>query len=408
MKFLVILLLLISASIADATVWHVKLSGGTTGNCSTAVGSSDPGIYIRSIVTALGCMNPATAGSGGGHTVRIYTGVYAEAINNIIPGGTSWTNYFTIEKNPGDVVEIKPTSCSALIVIDVRRTNSRYFQIKGTSPTDRLKITAGNGTCNNDGIKFATSTSLGTPTFGRLMYLEVSNAINHGIQFTANSTNNEVKYSYIHSNGDQINVDDTHGAYIHSANNLFEGNIFESNCNRGLQIFNTSSNNAHNNIVRGNIFRFNGTCEPAAGVVLSSGNNIQFYGNFVYGNTSHGVSVSQNSPVGTLIYNNTIYNNDGSAINIISGVNTVIRNNIMRNNNATVTDTGSGTIQSNTLTSDPLFVNAAAGDLCVLTGSPAINAGVATIASGVTRVYNGSAPDIGACERFGHSSAVVH
>jgi hypothetical protein len=299
-------------------------------------------------------------------------------------------------------VTIAPTSCSALIVIDVRRANSKFFQIKGVSFSDRLKIQAGLGTCTNDVIKFATSSSLGTPTFGRLQYLEVTGALNHGIQFTTSATNNEIKDNWIHHNGNNAaNVDDTHGMYIHSADNLVEGNLVESNCNRGLQIFNSGSNNAHRNIVRRNIFKTNGTCEASANVVLSSGNDIQFYGNFVYGGNANGVSITSNSPLRTLIYNNTIYDNDSAGVSVFAGASgTRIINNIIRSNGSTVSDSGTSTVQTTNLTTDPSFINAGTGNLCLETGSSAINAGTATIATSpaVTRLFNGAAPDIGACE----------
>jgi hypothetical protein len=409
-------LILCFALNAEAATYYVKKagSGGSdANNCTAAQTESTPKLTINS---ALGCFNPATAGSGAGHTIRIYAGVYAEALNNNIPGGTSWNAPFTIEKNPGDAVEIKPSSCSALIVIDVRRTNSKFFQIKGSSRTDLLKITAGTGTCTNDAIKFALSSTLGAPSFGRLQYLDVNGAINHGIQFTSSSGFNEIKDNWIHDNGDQVNVDDTHGMYIHSPDNLIEGNLVEDNCNRGLQIFNSGTNNAHRNIVRRNIFRENGTCETSSQVVLSSGNNIKFHDNILYSGNQHAIGVNQNGPTGTLIYNNTMYDHATSSpcINIQAGASgTRIINNICRNpsgSGSTVTDAGTGTVQTTNLapSTNPGFLDPANGNFSLATGSAAINQGTATIATGVTRLFNGSAPDIGAHETFPFASGIAN
>jgi hypothetical protein len=394
---------------AEAAVYHVKKagSGGSASNdCTEMQTEETPALTINQ---ALACFNPATAGSGAGHTIRIYAGTYAEAINNIIPGGTSWSNPFTIESNPGDTVVIAPTSCSALIVIDVRRTNSKFFQIKGTSTSDRMKIQAGLGTCTNDAIKFASSSSLGAPSFGRLQYLEVTGAINHGIQFTSSSGFNEIKDNWIHNNGDQVNVDDTHGMYIHSPDNLIEGNLVEDNCNRGLQIFNSGTNNAHRNIVRRNIFRENGTCETSSQVVLSSGNDIKFHDNILYSGNQHAIGVNQNNPQRTLIFNNTMYDHATSSpcINIQAGANgTRILNNICRNpsgNGSLLTDAGSNTVNTTNLSpsTNPGFVAPASADFSLAAGSAAINQGTATIATSpatITRLFNGSAPDIGAHE----------
>jgi hypothetical protein len=39
--------------IAGATTFWVSITGGSTGNCGTAVGASDPNIYLRSIGAAI-------------------------------------------------------------------------------------------------------------------------------------------------------------------------------------------------------------------------------------------------------------------------------------------------------------------------------------------------------------------
>src|SRR5262249_53084520 len=68
-------------------------------------------------------------------------------------------------------------------------------------------------------------------------------------------------------------------------------------------------------------------------------------------------------------------------------------------NSGGIADSGTGTVQSNNLTGiDPMFVNPAADDFRLQSGSPAINAGTSSIANGITISFDGSAPDVGALE----------
>src|SRR5262249_43040600 len=104
-----------------------------------------------------------------------------------------------------------------------------------------------------------------------------------------------------------------------------------------------------------------------------------------------------------LVYNNTIVGNGGPCINVgsasqVSGA--IIKNNICYQNQGNIVDSGSaGTIQSNNLIGiDPKFVNPAVNDFHLQSGSPAINSGTSSIATGITIPFNGSAPDIGAFE----------
>lgn len=72
------------------------------------------------------------------------------------------------------------------------------------------------------------------------------------------------------------------------------------------------------------------------------------------------------------VYNNTFYNN-GSDIQAASGGSGYIQNNIAYPRGASI---ASGYSTSNNLTTDPLFVNPAAGDFTLQLSSPAIDKGV--------------------------------
>jgi parallel beta-helix repeat protein len=116
-----------------------------------------------------------------------------------------------------------------------------------------------------------------------------------------------------------------------------------------------------------------------------------------YNNANTGIYADNST--NTRIYNNTVYGNGGDGIHV-NGSGVEVRNNIAYQND---TNLNVGSVaQSNNLTTDPKFVNAAGANFRLLASSPAINAGVTltavtTDADG-TRRPQGTAYDIGACE----------
>jgi len=108
------------------------------------------------------------------------------------------------------------------------------------------------------------------------------------------------------------------------------------------------------------------------------------------------------------VYNNTIVGNSGACIQILNSTwddgtgPDVVKNNICYQNgqNTIIDGSGTGTVQlnNNLIGIDPKFVNSAADDFRLQSGSRAIDAGTSNIAPGITIPFNGSAPDIGAFE----------
>lgn len=149
-------------------------------------------------------------------------------------------------------------------------------------------------------------------------------------------------------------------------------------------------------------------------------NNISVYNNVVYDSGRDGIHLikhAQDEGVGVIanisIVNNTVYN-VGSAANhaatgikvthTVTGTNVRVRNNITWNIDGADSSFSSWVTTSNNLfgTSNPLFVNAGAGDFHIQSGSPARNAGTSTDApatdfDGQARPQ-GTADDIGADE----------
>ena len=138
-------------------------------------------------------------------------------------------------------------------------------------------------------------------------------------------------------------------------------------------------------------------------MVIASGSGNVAYNNLIYGNPAEGLTVGYGVS-NAAIYNNTFYNN-GTGIYIGSGsANALVRNNVVWQSGTAYSNAGAGTTQDHNLwgTSDPRFVNAAAGDFHLQLGSPAIDIGAAisivpTDLDAFPRPY-GTAYDIGAYE----------
>lgn len=132
-----------------------------------------------------------------------------------------------------------------------------------------------------------------------------------------------------------------------------------------------------------------------AGTALADANEISF--NFFYNLLHKGVLARSSH---TKIDNNTFWNVVGINVHLdtASTQNVRVRNNIMLAGGTAITDVSTAAVKQTNLTSgtpSAIFQNTATGDLCLKsTATGAINQGTAIVGF----AFNGSAPDIGACE----------
>lgn len=371
---------------AHADTFYVTKNGHNNHTCNDAKSRTKSKLTINAGLTCL------TAGD----TLSIGAGTYDENIDSNdseIPSGTSWDNVITISAIPGESVILKPQR--AYEVVSLAGAHICYVVFDG------LVLDATNVSTD------AFSMTNGTHHI-RLQNSEIKNAPRQGILVTKGTggTDHHIFRNLdIHDNGHDSF---SHGMYISTSNNLIERNQVYRNSGYGIHIYDDVGD-VNNNIVRFNITWGNSTTHCcSAGILVGSGKANIAYNNIVYSN-AYGIIAGFSNAIDTKIYNNTVYSNIHYGIqNRSTSANAIIKNNIVYLNPHPIEDLGPNAALARNLTSDPMFVNAAALDFRLKPGSPAIDAGeilseVTVDFRGVNRT-NGNGPDIGAYE-FGIDDA---
>ena len=364
-----ILFNLIGAFTAEATTYYVATTGNDTHVCTTAQTSTTPKRTIKSGIT---CLNP-------GDTLYIRAGTYTEQIDLMGPNKTGTAgHYITIAGYPGETVTVRYSDgpigygvikawgnrgwliFDNLILDGALSGNQTGWQIRGG---------------NHDFI---------------LRNLEIKNFRYNGV-YLDGANNVQILNCKIHH---QVSVDANrwYGIYYHhGANGVIEGNEIYNNPGGGIHAYPGTISNL---IIRGNRIHDNNTMTTSSveGIIVFRGktngvlqtiSGVQIYNNVVYknsiyGGTSGGIRVSS-GPTGTKVWNNTVYGNKGWGINIQTNdtPDTVVQNNIVfANTSGQIVNVGTRTILNANLTTDPRFVNTAAGDFNLQLSSPAIDKGV--------------------------------
>lgn len=339
-----------------------------------------------------------------GKRLEIRGGTYQERISNLsqtFNSGTSYVNAVTIAAYASETVIVKPATGTPALHLQYNGTVLRFIIFDGitfdgyaANGTTRLA----NFTVNFDGVNenFATQNIHHI----RLVNCEVRGGSGSGVLTGRGANFLEFIGGKYHHNG--VTAGQDHGIYLESSDCLVEKGEFYNNVGFGIHIYNGWAGQTNNrNVVRGNRVHDN-----RSGIIVGSGNSNVVYNNLVYSNTAdYALGVGFFNPDGTLVYNNTVYSNVGDGIQIRSGsTNTTVRNNISYLNSVNINNLAGGqTTLSNNPTTNPSFVNPAAGDFHLSVGSAAINAGVTITA--VPNDYDGnlrpqgSAYDVGAYER---------
>lgn len=403
MKTLILLLIgLAMATSAYAVDRHVTTTGSDSGGNTCLVGSP-----CRSIVYGMSKL-------ASGETLYVHAGTYNESIvNPTVASGTATT--YTVIRNYGtDVVRIRPSGVSDLVVLWMDENGPsaqyRYIEFRGLI-FDFSGIT-------NYQISHILDLKGSNPQTATNQPIHIR-FINN--EFTAQGGNTEINVMNI------SNVHEVIGNYFHhfcygiyaggtfdapqGAGTLIEGNTFESfGCNSGSAFgIHAYAGDSTNGRLGGYIIRKNKFIGPRIGtggckaIFMAQADNALITNNLISGLTGcNGIEIDGGSGTNDMIYNNTIINNPGTAIyTSYSATNPIIRNNIVYGNGAAITrDTDHGETYSNNLCG-------VAGLGCSIVGNPQLDSdGTLTAAStaamdagvSVGIAFNGLRPDVGAFE----------
>ena len=392
---IVFLLFAANAHAAGTTYW-VKASGGSTGTCGTAVGSADPGIYLRTIAAGLLCL-------GSGDILSIGAGTYVEGVYSItgskIPSGTA-ANYTIIKSTSGsaDVFLAPSTTAPGETAGIYLQGNHSYIRFTGIG---------------TDGVNHASldwpgccGVQLAGDSIGSIHHIEILNGEFKNNKCGSMGFNKAsdvlIRGNYIH--GDTCNSY-AHGFYVGDSTERFtiDRNRVTGMVQYGMQVYSTTSPFPRDHVISNNIFWSNGNATNGGSGISAGGENTQVFGNIVYSNYESGIRIQYANASNVLVYNNTAYaNGEYGIFNNTGGSSAVIKNNLAIGNSAGQIQATSGTVASNitTGTASSHFVNAGGGDFTLISTSTAINAGTATISGSVT-VPGNTTPDAGAHQKLG-------
>jgi parallel beta-helix repeat protein len=391
---------------AQASTYFVA----TTGNDANAGTITSPWLTLSHGVAQL----------APGDTLWIRGGTYTgsgNAMNSSIttvPGGTSANPIIIGAYNPGTLETVIVQTPDGSNTIALNSATQTYLTFQDLILDGSLESNT-----NFQGVYVSGGASHNT-----MLRLSVRNYPNFGVVFSnnnGNSPNNSIIGCSIHGNGSGLLATNGHGIYITGASGtVISGNTIYGNLGYGIHLNEDDGLYSNNGIVvSDNTVFSNGRSASVAeyGIVDDGGQNNLIYNNLVYSNWG-GILVYSGTS-NCRVYNNTIYNNNPSGGS--GGIDMqyyasapVIENNIVYLNAAAITDLGGGTgspVVSNNLTTSPGLVNAANGNFQLLSGSPAIDAGitlsqVTSDFAGVSRPQ-GTAYDIGAFEYVAAPTALT-
>ena len=338
-----------------ATNYWVSKTGGNNGDCRSAIGASDPGIYLRSISDGLACVGPAGTDLGAGNAVIVKDGVYNETLLNQIPSGASQDRPFTLMAQHVGGAVLRPTAPAGSIIYI--GTDTHFLTISGLV-LDGINLLS-------NGLDFSSYSATAFHDI-RITQLEVRNTDGNGMQFE-NGTNFTIDHNWVHDGGacgQGQYLGYCHGMYMGSnfQNSVVDGNTIDHYQGYAIHFYGGDSAAAiTGNVVRNNNVHQNGSTSMGEGSILVWGPNNQIYTNVSYANAGPGFNIAYS---GNFIHDNVAWANGGSGISDISGGNAIVNNTLIENAGGPITVYGSSSAASNitTGTAADYFVNAAAGN----------------------------------------------
>ncbi len=403
------------AHVAEATTYYVAKTGvdPPSRSCSTATSSATP---LLTINAGAGCL-------ASGDTLLVRTGTYVESLvsRNIASGSAG--AYTKIHAYPGgpctpavcEVVTMKPAAGPSAVIYT---TSESYVEFDG------INLDSTNATTSNRMGGFWANYS-STTTYShhlRFQYADVLMNNLAGDLFTsldglnsigpdaATGGSNEFRHLTVHGGG---GTNGNLGFYFHNSNNILEDSEIYDMGQFGGQIYNFPTTPTGNIIRRNKIHDITQSMDGRRCGVVLIGSSTQIYNNWIWnidgGDTTITCAISVEGS-NNVVANNTAWSNDGSFLNLGPTNTTLVANNLtyQHGQNDGITSYGTNTNltqQTNVFgTVNPVFSNAAAGNLHLTASSPAsiVNAGT-TLTQFSTDIDSDTRPqgaiwDIGADE----------
>ena len=353
----------LSSRVATAATYYVA----TAGNNANSGTQAQP---FRTIAKGLTVLQ-------AGDTLYLRGGPYTENIDSneqTIPSGTSWSNAITIAAYPGETVILNG---HINFVTSPCGSGSIAYLIFDRLIIDATGHFGGVGGCGDNAHHI------------RYQNGELKNSRGSGM--LGIGTGSEIINMKVHHNGSSW-LD--HGIYWCESDTIIRDSEFYENTGYGIHLYggDRCGNNVkiYNNRIYNNHY---------AGVTLNHGTNILFYNNLVYNHTQPDGWALQidRGTTNAQVYNNTLHNNL-NGVQVWRVTNTIVKNNIL-SQSGNISDSSTGLVQSNNLTTDPKFVNASANDFTLQAMSPAIDAG--TTLSAVTTDIVGTLRSQSCCYDIG-------
>ncbi len=336
-------------------------SGGSTFYVATTGSDANPGTSVAPWRTVQKALNTLSAGQ----IALVRAGNYTESL--IATRSGSATSPITLRNFPGERPIITAAGGQTDNMTLQLGTGAAYLRIQGLT----LQGATGPSTAN--------IYAWGAAHDIELSYLEVRNSARQGLFADRTTARIQVRSSHFHDNGGTGPTQRDHNIYIEGANHLIASSLIRSAPNGyGVQIYPSNQNiMVVGNTITGN--GRNGLLIGSDGSTSATGARI--IGNIITGNGEYGIASYWGGSVGS--------------------ANQVSRNLVWGNTAGNVAVTGVAV--DGTITADPLFVNAAAGDFHLRGTSPALGQNTADFTpqvdlAGASRPLGGG-PDLGAFEQ---------
>lgn len=393
---LILLLLLVPAESFAATRYVTK-----SGTCSSGSTNYDPatdtcGAGSATVYTSIRSGADAV---GAGNILLIRGGTYSElCVNALIEGGTSLANTIIRPYPSENVIWNKTTGDSRDCLISFASAQA-YITIDGWASD-------GTGSLIMDGQSSNVSADQAILVGNSATHITIKNLeLRDGYEscITGNYASLTLENNLIHDCGTSgSNL--WHGIYFLGPNATIRKNTFHTIPGYAVHCYSGSSLCSTNTIEDNKIYNAATATVAQTGGILVRGNGNIVRRNIIRcaaGTSDFGV-YAYSAGSGNYFDHNSV-TNCGTAAAVDAGVSgTTFRNNMFYGNVTTMSNAGSGTVQTTNLTVDPSWTNAATADLTLASGSAGIDA-----CTDIGLAFNGAAPDCGVFETFTGTGGTV-